>query len=151
MPVRPSTGLGQLRQPVPGFRVLNKTVFVIPLDDRITYAQARYITGRSHGYLFKLVKLGRLSRDGGDQRQPFDTWLSRSEVEALAIAEYSPRRRTTSYWMTVREAAEALGVTGQTVRSRLPTFKVNARMSLLRREDVDRAQTALTREGLADR
>jgi len=80
---------------------------MIPPDDRITYAEARRITGRSHAYLAKLAREGRLTRQGGTAQQPFDTWLSRPEVEALAIAEYRPQRRT-DYWMTVSEAALVL-------------------------------------------
>lgn len=79
----------------------------IPPEDRVSYKQARQITGRSHGYLFRLVNEGRLSRDGGRPGQAWTTFLSRAEVEALAIAEYSPHRRT-DYWMKVNEAAKAL-------------------------------------------
>jgi len=112
---------------------------VIPPEDRITYAEARHITGRSHGYLFKLVKQGRLSREGGTRQQSRSTFLSRTEVEALAIAEYHPRRGT-DYWMTVAEAANLLWVSDQTVRNRLPTFRPSNRLLLVRRHDVLRAR-----------
>lgn len=56
---------------------------MIPTEHRITYAEAQHITGRSHGYLIGLVRQGRLSRDGGQRGQSRDTWLSRSECEAL--------------------------------------------------------------------
>lgn len=110
----------------------------IPLKDRITYAEARRITGRSHGYLFKLVKAGRLTRQGGQRHQIRDTWLSRSEVEALAVAEFNWQRRT-GYWYTVPEAARVLRVSIQTVHNKMPTFKASTRRSLVRYDDVERA------------
>lgn len=80
--------------------------------DRITYAEARRITGRSHGYLRGLVNEGVLSREGGRRQDSRATWLSRVEVENLALQEYRRGRRT-GYWLTVAEAAEELGVARQ--------------------------------------
>lgn len=57
---------------------------VIDPGDRVTYAEAEAITGRSHRYLARQAQLGNLSREGGERTNPFTTWLSRAECEALA-------------------------------------------------------------------
>lgn len=119
---------------------------MIPKADRITYAEARHVTGRSHGYLYKLVQEGRLSREGGARGQSWSTFLSRPEVEALAIAESRPHLRT-DYWMTVSEAAEALGTTPHLVRTRRPTFRPGKRWLVVRAQDVVRAQFGLDLRG----
>jgi len=112
---------------------------VIAPEDRVTYAEARRITARSHMYLYKLVKQGHLSREGSGQKgRSVGVFLSRSEVEALALAEYV-RGQKTDYWLTVREAAEMFGIDGQTVRTGgFPTLRAGNGDLLLRREDVDR-------------
>lgn len=110
----------------------------IPSEDRVTYAEAREITGRSHGYLAKLAREGRLTREGGTPQDVRATWLSRSEVEALALREYHPGR-TPAYWLTTAQAAKVLGVTSETVRNRLPTHRAGRRTLLVRRDDVMRA------------
>jgi len=91
-----------------------------------------HISGRSHGYLFNLVHQGRLSRDGdGRPGHSRRVYLSRSEVEALAVAE-GKSGHLTDYWLTVSEAAKVLRVTGQIVRTRLPNFRVSRRLLLVR-------------------
>jgi hypothetical protein len=68
---------------------------VIPTEDRVTYAEAIEITGRSHNYLSGLARRGLLTRDGGRRQDSRTTWLRRTEVEALALAEYRRGRAST--------------------------------------------------------
>lgn len=53
--------------------------------DRVSYAEALLITGRSGGYLRQQVERGVLTRVGGGRGESSATWLSRSECEALAL------------------------------------------------------------------
>jgi hypothetical protein len=77
----------------------------ILIEDRVTYAEAQEITGRSHGYLAKRVRTGELRRIGGQPSDVYTTFLSRAQVEALALHEYR-RGLQTEYWMTMTEVAE---------------------------------------------
>lgn len=83
----------------------------IPPEHRITYAEARRITGRSTSYLTKLATEGRLTQVRGrtPRRRCASAWLSRPEVEALALAEDDQGRRT-AYWCTVAQAPKPSGV-----------------------------------------
>lgn len=102
------------------------------------YAVAEEITGLSHVQLWRLVEAGRLSRQGSGRTGDRDVWLSRRELEAMALEQYHPGR-TGPYWLTTQQAADLLGVTPQTVRNRLPTHRAGKRTLLVRRDDVARA------------
>ena len=53
-----------------------------------------------------------LAREGGRPQDSCATWLSRSEVEELALREYR-RGREGTYWLTMSQAAEMLHVARQ--------------------------------------
>lgn len=72
--------------------------------DRVTFAEAQEITGRSHAFLSKRARLGVLSRMGGQRSDVYSTFLSRSECEALAVAAYR-RGQASSYWMTLTQVS----------------------------------------------
>jgi hypothetical protein len=94
------------------------------------------ITGRSHVYLYKLVRRGSLRREGGTSQTTRSTWLSRAEVEALALREYR-RGRESTYWLTMSQAAEALGVARQHVyQMNLPTRQAGNGDLLVRCQDL---------------
>jgi len=82
-----------------------------------------------------LVHEGSLSRADADLRQHSPESLSRTEVEALALAEYV-RGKSTGYWLTFRQAARALGVSGLTVPTRVPTREAGNGDLLVRQEDL---------------
>lgn len=68
-------------------------------EDRVTYAEAQLITGRSRSYLAQQARAVRLRRDGGTAQEPFSTWLSRAECEELGLARYR-RSMAGGYWRT---------------------------------------------------
>ena len=114
--------------------------------DRITYAEAIAITGRSHNYLSQLAAKGALTRQGGTRADPYRTWLSRTEVEALALSTYR-RGRATDYWRTVTQTAAMVGVSRQAVQQALEEGRLPAQRSrfghwLIRRDDVLRLTMA---------
>ena len=80
----------------------------IPAGDRVTYAEAVAITGRSRRYLAQLAQQGRLSRTGGTPRTALATWLSRAECEELALQQYR-RGRASDYWLTIAAPRWATG------------------------------------------
>lgn len=88
----------------------------IASGDQVTYAEAEEITGRSHGFLAKQVRLGVLRRDGGHPWDVYTTWLSRSECESLALAQYR-RGQPSGYWMTMTQVAELAGISRANVHS----------------------------------
>jgi excisionase family DNA binding protein len=114
---------------------------LVDVSDRITYAEAIAITGRSHRYLSQLVAEGALTREGGNRGAgSYHTWLSRTEVEGLALSAYR-RGRATDYWRTVAQTAAMVGVTRQAVqqaveKGRLPAQRSRIGHWLIRRDDV---------------
>lgn len=115
-------------------------VSVIDPDDRITYAEAIEITGRSRRYLNQQAAAGALSRVGGTRSDVFKTWLSRRECEQLALNGYR-RGHATDYWLTMTEAAKMLGIARQNAHQartvgRLPAQRTHNGDWLVRRDDV---------------
>lgn len=82
--------------------------------DRISYAEAVLITGRSHSYLAGRARAGWLRRDGGTIGAPHETWLSRNDCESLAMQTIN-RSQTGGYWLTARQAGSLLGVVTKAV------------------------------------
>ena len=119
---------------------------VIELDDRVAYAEAVTIVGRSRSYLKAQVRRGVLTRVGGGRRDGFATWLSRGECEALALQLYR-RGHASDYWLTMAEAAQLLGIARQhaykaRAGQRLPTYTTRVGDLLVRRRDVETLQRA---------
>lgn len=73
------------------------TKVTIHPEDRVTYAEAKDITGPSHSYLARVARRGHSTRVGGGPRDIYTTGSSRTEVEAMALALYR-RGRQTAYW-----------------------------------------------------
>jgi excisionase family DNA binding protein len=115
--------------------------------DRVTYAEAIAITGRSHRYLSQLAAQGALTREGGNRGSgAHHTWLSRTEVEGLALSAYR-RGEATDYWRTVSQTAAMVGVSRQAVQQaveegRLPAQRSGIGHWLIRRDDILRLSAA---------
>lgn len=110
---------------------------MIAAADRVSYAEAQLITGRSRSYLNQRVAAGRLQRDGGTPRDVFNTWLSRTKCEELRLRRYR-RPMTGGHWLTRMQAAEMLGLSrGYLYRLPLPHFQAAQGDQLLRRDDVE--------------
>ena len=101
----------------------------------MAHAEAGRVASRALGvFSSSSRKVSSPARAGG-RREPWATWLSRPEIEALAVAEYRPSWRT-GFLPTLAEAAKALGGTTGTVRQRLPTLKASTRRVLVRATDI---------------
>lgn len=120
----------------------------IALEDRVTYTQAQQICGLKAGYLRQRVQRGELTRMG---RAPNHTWLSRTEVEDLAMRVHR-RNQQTGYWVTMTEAAAILHVNRTTTyllrdQGRLPARQSADGVWLARRADVHGLQADNTIRG----
>lgn len=109
--------------------------------DQISYREAQDITGRSHGYLKQRAARGQLTRMGGRPQDSLTTRLSRYECEDLALAGYRVGRKS-AYWLTMSEAAIALGIARQhaykaRTAGRLPAFEAANGALLVRRIDAE--------------
>lgn len=123
-----------------GEDTLSPTPAIEPAD-RITYAEAKLITGRSDSYLLAQARTGHLTRMRGASISNFQTWLSRRECEHLALAQYRRHHRP-PYWVTMTEAAELLGIGKESAyrarnRGHFPTFQAGNGDLLMRRIDIN--------------
>ena len=115
-------------------------VAAIDPGDRVSYAEAVAITGRSARYLRQAAQRGLLTRMGGQPSDAFTTWLSRAECEELALQLYR-RGHAGDYWLTMTQAAAALGIARQNAHQARDTGRLPARRTamgdwLVRRADL---------------
>jgi hypothetical protein len=125
----------------PGVRWPDRRIVRITKADRIAYDEAQHILGRGRRWVQALVTSGQL----GVTSVQHGARLSRREVEAMALGLWrlEPHKRIRSdYWCTQAEAARILGVTKQTVQSKLrrgqlPGLVTATGLYVFRRSDIE--------------